>query len=331
MKAIVLLSGGLDSSLALKMIHDQGIDVLALHFSSSFSLGDGLKGSVASAQKISEFVGTRLRSVFLGEEFLDIVRYPRFGRGKNMNPCIDCRILKFLYAKKVMEEEKASFIVTGEVLGQRPMSQRKNAMNLIERESGLTGFIVRPLSARVMPPSIPEQKGWVDRELFLDLQGRNRTPQIALANEFGIKDYPSPAGGCLLTDPSFSRRIKDLLDHELLDMKSAELLKVGRHFRLTPDFKLVSGRNESENNRLIALAQPEDLIFEPQLDVPGSTGVGRGVCDDHVIDLAARIMGRYTTTETENVEIFIHKKGDSENKSFLVTKAKDEDISKVRL
>ncbi|MFC1479961.1 hypothetical protein ACFL5Y_00740 [Candidatus Omnitrophota bacterium] len=303
MKAIVLLSGGLDSSLSLKLIYDQGIDVVALHFGSPFCQCDGAKGCGSSARRISEFVGTRLRSVFLGEEYLEIVKNPRYGRGKRMNPCIDCRILKFVHAKKIMEEEKASFIVTGEVLGQRPMSQRRDAMNLIERESGLKGFIVRPLSAKVLLPSIPEKRGWVDRDRFLDFRGRNRTPQIALASELGIKDYPCPAGGCLLTDPAFSKRMKDLLDHTDPDMNDIELLKVGRHFRLTPEFKLIVGRNEAENGRLMVLKKPEDIIFQPVVDTPGPTGIGRGLYTEQTTHLASKIMARYNNSDKSEVKL----------------------------
>jgi tRNA U34 2-thiouridine synthase MnmA/TrmU len=246
MKAVVLLSGGLDSTLALKMIADQGIETTALHFSSPFCRCDGKKGCGGNARKASEFSGASLRSIALGEDYLEIVRNPQYGRGKNLNPCIDCRILKFSQAKKIMEEEGASFVVTGEVLGQRPMSQRKNAMNQIERESALTGMIVRPLSAKVMPPSIPEEKGWVDRDKLLAFTGRSRKPQIALASKLGIKDYPCPAGGCLLTDSNFSRRLKDLMEYSEVNIDEVSLLKVGRHFRLSPGYKLVIGRNESE-------------------------------------------------------------------------------------
>ncbi|MFH1552372.1 MAG: hypothetical protein ABID83_01865 [Candidatus Omnitrophota bacterium] len=330
MKAIVLLSGGLDSSLALKMIYDQGLDVLALHFSSPFCQCDGSKGCGSSARRISEFVGTRLRSVFLGEEYLEIVKNPRHGRGKNMNPCIDCRILKFVRAKQIMAEERAAFIVTGEVLGQRPMSQHRRALDLIEKESGLQGLVVRPLSAKILPPTIPEKEGWIDRSAFLGFHGRTRKPQIKLARDLGINDYPCPAGGCLLTYSSFCGRIRDLLDHTDPDMNDVELLKTGRHFRLTPEFKLAVGRDELENNKLIALAQPGDLIFNP-IEVTGPTGIGRGHCGDATALLAASIIARYSDSGSGECKISFQEVNGGKKDIIAADGIDEASISKLRI
>ena len=330
-KAIVMLSGGLDSSLALKMVTDQGIDVLALHFTSSFCRCDGANACGSTARKVSGFVGTELKIVRVGQDYLDLIRNPKHGYGKNMNPCIDCRIHKFKYARKMMNEIGASFIVTGEVLGQRPMSQHKRAMMIIEKESGLERLIVRPLSAKIMAPTIPEENGWIDREKLLAFHGRNRTPQIKLAEDLGINDYPCPAGGCLLTDSAFSRRLKDLIDHGTLDINNAELLKVGRHLRITPDFKFVIGRNEKENDILTVLAQEDDIVFEPKEDVSGPTGLGRGKWDEKMMNIAANAMARYIKSDTDEIEIEVGKKSDPKKTVILAKKMEDNEIKKMML
>ncbi|MFH1836976.1 MAG: hypothetical protein ABH862_02510 [Candidatus Omnitrophota bacterium] len=330
-KAIVMLSGGLDSSLALKMINDQGIEVLALHFTSSFCKCDGAGACGSTAKKVSDLVGSELKIIRLGQEYLDLIKAPKHGYGKNMNPCIDCRILKFKYGRKIMEEVGASFIVTGEVLGQRPMSQHKRAMMTIEKESDLEGLIVRPLSAKVLEPSIPEKENWVSRDLFLDLQGRNRTPQIKLAEELGINDYPCPAGGCLLTDPGFARRLKDLIEHGTLDTNNAELLKIGRHIKITPEFKFVVGRNEKENDILKALAQEDDIILEAKEDISGPTCIGRGKASEKDIEIAAQITARYITLEQDEIDIAVQKGKNAEKYYIRAYKMKDEDIKKMML
>lgn len=308
----MLFSGGLDSAIALQLIANQGIDVEALHFIIPVSQYYE-EECIPAVKKIVAQLGVPLRLVRLGQEFLDMVRNPKYGYGKNLNPCIDCRILKLSIAKRIMEEEAASFLVTGEVLGQRPMSQHRQAIELIERKTGLQGLIVRPLCARLFEPTIPEQKGWVDREKFLDIHGRSRREQIKLAERFGIKDYVSPSGGCLLTDEVFSRRLKDILDYGSFDVDNVELLKVGRHFRLSASSKLVVGRNERENHRILSLAKGPDVIFEP-VDMPGPVALGRGSFSDKERFLASRIVSRYTATDKNpNISVRIKVREDREN------------------
>lgn len=207
MKALSVFSGGLDSMLATQLIRAQNIDVQAIFFETPFF-------SPNKAAKSAETIGVPFTVIDITEEHLEIVKKPVHGHGGNMNPCIDCHALMFRTALKMLEQENAGFIFTGEVLGQRPMSQNRKALDIIEKEVGVEGLVVRPLSAKCLPVTIPEKKGWIDREKLMGLSGRSRKPQIKLAEEFNIKEYPSPAGGCLLTDKIFSNRLRDLFSSE---------------------------------------------------------------------------------------------------------------------
>lgn len=291
-KAVCMLSGGLDSALAADLVKQQGIELLAVNFVIPFGSMTELPGRTA-AGAVAECLGIELRQVMLGDAYLDVVRNPRYGYGSNINPCIDCRIFMLKRAKETMETDGASFIVTGEVVGQRPMSQRLDTIRKIEKQSGLAGFIVRPLSAKVLAPSVPEIKGWVRREDFLALTGRSRKQLIALARARGIEGYSSPAGGCLLTDPNYALRVRDLLDYDGLTLRGIAFLNVGRHFRLPGRSKLVVGRNEAENNRLAALAAEGDVVLTTE-DCPGPTAVlvGGAPAGDEAI--AAGVVARYS-------------------------------------
>jgi tRNA U34 2-thiouridine synthase MnmA/TrmU len=296
-KALALLSGGLDSTLAVKLILSQGIEVFGLNFISPFCRCNRRSGCRLESKKVADRFAIPLKVIGVGKEYLDVVRNPAYGYGKNMNPCLDCRILMLRKARDYMEQVGASFIITGEVLGQRPMSQYKKAMKLIEREAGLEGLVLRPLSAKLLEPSLPEKAGIVDRKKLLGIKGRSRRPQIQLATELGISDYPCPAGGCLLTDPGFSRRIRDLFRYSQdPTLNDVELLKIGRHFRLSPYEKVVVGRNEDENKRLKGLLRPTDYC----LRVNGYKGplvllrTLNEVVVDEAIHLAAKITVRYS-------------------------------------
>jgi tRNA U34 2-thiouridine synthase MnmA/TrmU len=207
-------------------------------------------------------------------------------------------------AKAYMEASGAAFIVTGEVLGQRPMSQRRDAMRLIEKEAGLEGYILRPLSAKVLPVTVPEKEGWVDREKLLTLQGRSRKPQMALAEHYGIHDYPCPAGGCLLTDPGFAKRMKDLMAHDPnFSLNDVHLLKMGRHFRFSLGAKLVVGRQEEENQKIQTFAQGEDILLKVS-NFPGPLSLLRGKLDDGDIEKAAAITAHYSKAkDLRNIEV----------------------------
>lgn len=260
-KALALLSGGLDSALAVKVMLDQGIDVEAVNFVSPFCLcRKGGCGALEAAKNLN----VPLKTINVGEEYLRIVRKPRFGYGKNMNPCIDCRIFMLKKAKKYADETGALFIVTGEVLGQRPMSQHGRTLGVIEKKAGLKGKILRPLSARLLPTTEAEKKGFVNSEALLGIEGRSRKKQIRLAQELKVTDYSCPGGGCLLTYREFACKLKDLFEHKKrISLKDVQLLKVGRHFRFGKN-KIVVGRNEAENHLLLRMKMANDYCFEAQ-------------------------------------------------------------------
>lgn len=337
-KALVLLSGGLDSTLALRVMLELGFEVLALNFYSPFCRCNSRNGCRHVASRAAEQWGIRCRVIGMGQEYLDMVRNPAHGYGKNLNPCIDCRIMMFSKAREIMEEEGASFIVTGEVLGQRPMSQRRDSMHLIERESGLKGLILRPLSARLLPPTVPEREGLIDRQKLLALSGRSRKPQMALAESLGVRDYPCPAGGCQLTNPQFARRLKDHFEHSAgTTVRDVKLLELGRHFRLTSRSKAIAGRNEEENRRLLALAGPEDYL----LQVRGGKGpltILEGEAEEAEADgrspllLAAGIALRYSSArEGEEREVVVRRGPSGEERVITTRPLPEEEVALLRI
>ena len=296
-KALALVSGGLDSLLAARLIKEQGLEVIGLHFKIPFCKLD-IKTSLPD-------IGIKIIEVDLGAEFLGLIQGPRYGFGSNMNPCIDCKILMFTKARECMVRLGARFIITGEVLGQRPMSQNKQALRLIKQNSGLDDLLLRPLSAKFFSPSLPEREGWVERARLLDFNGRMRKPQMQLAKKLGIAKYANPAGGCLLTDPCFSKRLKELLAHQELNLENLELLKVGRHFRIGKNSRLAVGRNEDENNLLMRLAGPGDYLFHPQDDLAGPVSLARGPVGEELLDLCSQITCAYSDTAgADEIDVF---------------------------
>ena len=297
-KALALLSGGLDSTLAVKMMLDMGIDVEALNFTSPFCTCTGKNsGCKSEAVRVAQEFDIPIKVVHKGLDYLEIVRNPRHGYGKGVNPCVDCRIYLLRKAKEYMSECGADFIITGEVLGQRPMSQRRDSLRVIERESGLEGLLLRPLSAQHFEPTIPEQKGWVDRARLLAIKGRSRSEQMQLANDLDVKNYPCPAGGCLLTELSFVPKIRDIFDHaDELNLRDFRLLKTGRHFRIGPQSKAIMGRNETDNNMLENMRQPGEAALT-WLDGNTPVVVVTGSQDEELFQLSAKILLRYTKAE----------------------------------
>ena len=309
MKAIALVSGGLDSRLATHLVKEQGIEIIVFNFKTPFCLCDKKNSSGCHSESlaVARSLALEFKIEHVTDEYFTIIKDPKHGYGANMNPCIDCRILLFKKAKELMQREGASFVITGEVLGQRPMSQHRQALKIIEQESGLEGLVLRPLSAKLLPETIPEKEGWVSREKLLNFSGRTRRPQMALAKNFEIKDYPCSAGGCLLTDPGFSQRMKDLLKYEELNLNNVELLKLGRHFRIAQNAKLIVGRDELENERLASLAKAGDYLFMPK-DIAGPTALGRGVFNTDLIQLSCGITSRYCDLDGRTTADIVYKK-----------------------
>ena len=299
-KALALLSGGLDSTLAVKVMLEQGIAVEALNFTSPFCTCTGKNsGCKSEAVRVAAEFNIPIKVMQKGVEYLEIVAKPKHGYGKGMNPCIDCRIFLLRKAREYMVESGADFVITGEVLGQRPMSQRRDTLRVIERESGLEGLLLRPLSAKHFKPTIPELEGWVDRDRLLAIQGRSRKEQMELANELDVKNYPCPAGGCLLTELSFVSKVKDMFDHsDSLNPRDFRLLKLGRHFRIGPRTKVIVGRNEAENQFLESAVQGGEATLR-WTDGSSPIGVVMGMLDDALLENAAQILLRYTKADPE--------------------------------
>lgn len=327
MKAVVLFSGGLDSILAARVLKNLGIDVIALNFVTPFTgRTRGRKGSLP-ARGAADMLGVEYREVFQGDEYLAMVRDPDFGYGKNVNPCIDCKIFFIKKAGEMMGPLGASFLATGEVLGQRPMSQNRPSLGAIAKRSGLADFLLRPLSAKLLTETLPERRGWVAREKLFDFRGRSRAPQIALAEELGIKDYPNASGGCLLTDREFSRKISDLIKHGELTVRNVELLKFGRHFRPAPEFKLIVGRDEGDNIQLEGMAGQGDYLFRTT-GCAGPVGLGQGVLTEECRRLSCRIMARYASTDDSEVEISV---SGAEGGFVRARKLEDEKLGGLRI
>lgn len=288
-KGVAMISGGLDSTLAARILLDQGVELVGVYLSAPWGCCDKTK-----AMKVARSLGIDFMVVQLDEEYIQVLRKPKYGYGAHMNPCIDCRIYMFQKAKEFMGKIGASFLVTGEVLGQRPMSQMKPSLLLIEEQAGLSRQVVRPLSAKVLPISLPEEQGLVDREKLFAITGRSRKEQMELAIRLQILDYPNPAGGCLLTDPQFSQRVKDLFNHqEEIDLEDMEMLRIGRHFRFNDMTKLIVGRNEQENATLEEYLAPGRVLFRPD-DFPAPSVLLVGPPDDNANQLALRLIAHYS-------------------------------------
>jgi len=330
-KAVALYSGGLDSTLAILVMMRHGIDVTAITFMNHFGCDISDKSSCSKDPfAASVKFGFTVKLAHLSDKFLSIVKNPKYGHGKNLNPCVDCRILMLKEAREFMKLMKADFLITGEVLGQRPMSQRRDCFPRIDREADVKGLVVRPLCGKLLPATIPEERGLVKRELMYDFSGRTRKPQITLAEECGLTEYPAPAGGCLLTEPIYSYKLKDLLEHNRHPgYKDINFLRVGRHFRVAPDCKIIVGRNKEENTAIRALTGPDDYILKVE-GFGSPTTVILGTPTDDAITFAASLCARYSDAKKlPEVKVTIIKTG---QKYYVnVSPAHDEVIGNYRI
>lgn len=309
-KALALLSGGLDSALAAKLILDQGIDVVGIKFTSPFCLCD--TGGKCRALEVANSLRIPLKIISKDEDYLELIRNPKHGHGSALNPCIDCRVYILKKARELLRNLSADFIITGEVLNQRPMSQYRKALDLIEQESGLEGKILRPLSAKLLPETEVERDGLVNREKLLGIKGRSRKEQFELIKKSGITGYTTPAGGCLLTQKEFAAKLKDLFEHSSkVTWHDIELLKLGRHFRVGKS-KIIVGRNKKENELLLRLKYNDDYWFEvPNYGSP--IVLLQGSKNKKTVELACAITARYSDCKEDDVLVKYNGGGGKEH------------------
>lgn len=324
-RAIAMVSGGLDSILAAKLIKEQGIEVIGICFKSLFF-------NEEHARRMVKQIEIPLEVIDFSEEHFNMVKNPKHGYGKNMNPCIDCHAMMMRYSGELLNKFNADFIITGEVVNQRPMSQNRSALNLVKKESGIGQKILRPLCALNLEPTEMEEKGLVDREKLLNISGRNRKVQMELAEKWGIVDYPSPAGGCKLTEPNFSKRLKDLLKHnENPTFKDIELLKIGRHFRISNNAKIISTRLQEETPLLKSFLTKEDLYMLCN-DFKGSSVSIIGDYTEEDLKLAAKVTVRYSKgREEENVKVKYGEFGTNLNNILCSNSATEDELKEYMI
>ena len=309
-KVVALLSGGLDSQLAIKMMQEQGFDVSAVAIKTPFCDFDCGRGCGFEIRERADDLDVNLKTVYLGDEYIEMLKHPKHGIGAGFNPCIDCRSMMFDAAKKHMEEIGAEFIISGEVLGQRPMSQHAPALRTIENESNLVGKIVRPLSAALLPETDPEKDGLIKRENLGMIRGRTRRNQLDMAKKYGIENPPNAGGGCLLTEPQFGIKAKDLFSHtKNPTINDIDLLKIGRHFRLDEETKFIVGRNKDENEMIKAIALPGDILLEAK-DFVGPVSILRGSNAKEHLKFASSVTLRYSDAPNNKQAIVSIKNND---------------------
>ena len=329
-KVVALLSGGLDSQLAVRMMQEQGFDVSAVAIKTPFCDFDCGRGCGFEIRERADDLDVNLKTVYLGDEYIEMLKNPKHGIGAGFNPCIDCRAMMFDAAKKHMNEIGGEFIISGEVLGQRPMSQHAPALRTIEKESGLVGKIVRPLSAGLLPKTDPEKEGLIKRENLGMIKGRTRRNQLEMAKQYGIENPPNAGGGCLLTDPQFGNKAKDLFEHtETPTINDIDLLKIGRHFRLDEKTKLVVGRNKDENEIIKAIALPGDILLEVR-DYVGPTSILRGGNAKSHTAFASAVTLRYSDSPKEQQGI-VTVKDENISEEIITNPSDEQSYSRFRI
>jgi len=329
-KVVALLSGGLDSQLAVRMMQEQGFEVSAVAIKTPFCDFDCGRGCGFEIRERADDLNVNLKTVYLGDEYIEMLKHPKHGIGAGFNPCVDCRTMMFDAAKKHMEEIGAEFIVSGEVLGQRPMSQHLDSLRMIEKDSNLVGKIVRPLSAGLLPETDPEKAGLIKREDLGMIKGRTRRNQLEMAKKYGIENPPNAGGGCLLTEPQFGIKAKDLFEHvETPTINDIDLLKIGRHFRLDEETKFVVGRNKDENEMIKALALPGDILLEAK-DYVGPVSILRGNNAKSHIEFASSVTLRYSDAPENEYGVIIVKNENS-TEEISSKRAEEESYIKFRM
>ncbi len=320
---IGLISGGLDSILAARVLQDQGIIVIGISFVTPFF-------SSERAQRAAAMLDMELRVMDITQTYLEMLQSPKYGYGKGLNPCIDCHALMFREAGKVMEQEGADFLFSGEVLGERPMSQNRQSLVNVARESGYQDFILRPLSARLLPGTLPEREGKVDREKLLDIEGRSRKRQMELVDYYGITEYPQPAGGCLLTMDGYARRLKELMKrNHTLEIRDVQLLRIGRHFLLGTGDKVIVGRDQSDNEKLLSIKNETDVVLDVK-DHPSPIAVIPHGASETTIVKAASICVRYSDApRNEKVKVICHRAGKVH--TISAEASLDEELDRIRI
>lgn len=326
-KALAMISGGLDSILAAKLIKEQGVEVIGICFRSYFF-------NEENAKRMAQQIGIKLEVIDFSKEHFEMVKSPKYGWGKNMNPCIDCHSMMMRYSGELLEKFNADFIITGEVLNQRPMSQNRSALDVVKKQSGFSDKILRPLCAKNLKETQMETKGLVDREKLLDISGRNRKPQMELAKKWGIKDYPSPAGGCKLTEPKYSIRLKEILERkEEVTEKDIHLLKYGRHFISNNNVKIIVSRTAEEGEKIKEVLNRNDMMFLAS-KFKGAMVIipeGNSPTDDD-LTLACRLTVRYSKGKDEElVEVKYGYFSTEFNKIKEVSGINEEELKKYNI
>jgi len=330
-KAIALYSGGLDSVLSVLIMKRLGVEVIPVMFITDFGCSVSRRSKGRSAAKTAGPGGLVIERRYIGEAFLELVKNPKYGHGKNMNPCIDCKALMLKEAKKMMEERGADFIVTGEVLGQRPMSQRRDVFPVIEREAGVAGLTLRPLCAKLLKPTVAEEKGLVDREKLYAISGRSRKQQMELAAEFGLTGYAQPAGGCVLTDPTFSARLRELLaKNPSPTLKDIKILRLGRHFSSPDGHLIIVGRDEMDNGEIEKVAAPGDYIVRLGGGLGGPVTLAVAGISEEGLLLASRLCARFSAARNmETVPVSVLREGQS--RYIAVRPSDDGEVERFRI
>jgi tRNA U34 2-thiouridine synthase MnmA/TrmU len=326
MKAVGLFSGGLDSILAIKLVQNQGIDVIAVAFRSPFFIASEEKKK--KLEKIAKREGFKIHFIEFGTDYLNLVRKPKHGHGKNINPCIDCHAFMIKKATAYAKKIGAKFLFTGEVLDERPMSQNRKSLDIVAEESGLSGKLLRPLSAKLLPETEAEKKGWIDREKLTGIRGRGRKPQFRLAKEFKIDKFETPGGGCLLTFEVYANKLKDLFKNKKkISWDEVILLKSGRHFR-HKDNKIIVGRHKADNEQLKKLKKKSDIMLEAK-GVMGPVTLLQGKAGKKIIELAARFTARYADATGNKIIVKYGK--EKMNKEMIVDQVSEKEIEEYRI